>query len=247
MENTIAPATPVTQSDAAAPRPKRRLRTFGKWVLRVFVVILAVALAAQLTYMFSGSGEWESLSAKNGVQIFEKKVPGRNIKEYKAVFKVKSTLSRFVAFSTIEDSDMEIDYYDMQDLEKVSEQLIYSTWKQKFPSPFKPRHFVVKNEFTQDPATKVLVYTVQAANDRMPEDDCCVRVARMDNSWTLTPLGNGEIQVEWVSNLDMGGALPYFVLNGYQPGGMRFFATNLQRYLDQEKFANVKYAWIQEP
>lgn len=240
---------PVPSSNPVAevtvkPKRKGRIRKFVGRTL--FALLIAIAIA-QLAFTFSGSGKWESLGARKGVEIFVKKTPGSNIKEYKAVFKVKSTLNRFVAFSTMEDTDMQIGYYDMSDVQKVSERLIYSTWKQKFPSPFKPRHFVVKNEFSQDPLTKVLTYHVQAANDKMPYDPCCVRVPKMNNDWHLTPLGNGELRVEWHSDLDMGGFLPYFMLNAYQPGGMRFFAHHLEQFLNAKKFDKVHYAWIQEP
>ncbi|MGZ5431285.1 MAG: hypothetical protein ACXW31_00300 [Thermoanaerobaculia bacterium] len=211
------------------------------------MALVIIAVVAQLSFTFSGSNKWESLGERDGIQLYELKSPGKNIKQYKAVWKVRSTMSRFVAFAKTEDSDMTIGYYDMRDLEAPSEQVVFSTWKQKFPKPFQPRQFVVKNEFIQDPATKVLVYNVMAATEKLPADDCCVRVPTMNNSWTLKPLGNGEIQVEWISDLDMGGFLPYFTLNAFQPGGMRYFARNLQRFLEQEKYDNVKFAWIQEP
>lgn len=244
VNSVVVPSTPVVRPKS---RLRRILRIAGKILVGVLVTLLLVAVVAQLVFTFSGSGQWESLGARRGVEIFVKKIPGENIKQYKAVFQVKSTMTRFAAFSTIENSDLQIGYYDMKDIQKVSDQLIYSTWKQKFPSPFKPRHFVVKNEFTQDPKTKVLVFTVSAANDKLPNDECCVRVPKMNNSWTLTPIGKGELRVEWVSDLDMGGYMPYMALNSYQPGGMRFFARNMQGYLDQKLYDNVKYAWIQEP
>ena len=242
--NTIPQSAPVTSRAETPPKRKGRVKRF---ILRTLLAIFVLAAGAQLAFTFSGSGQWESLGVKRGVHVYEKKVPGKNIKEYKAVFRVKSSLSRFVAFSQAEESDMQIGYYDMRDLERHGEQAVISTWKQKFPSPFKPREFIVKNEFSQDPVTKVLTYTVTAVPDKLPANDCCVRVPRMNNSWTLTPVGNGEVEVQWHSDLDMGGFLPYFTLNAYQPGGMRFFARNLQRYLDQDKYSKVKYAWIQEP
>ncbi|MGZ5431286.1 MAG: START domain-containing protein [Thermoanaerobaculia bacterium] len=211
------------------------------------MALFILAAVAQLAFTFSGSGQWESLGEKDGIHLYVKKTPGKNIKEYKAVWKIRSTMNRFVAFAKTEDSDLQVGYYDIKDLETPSEQVVISSWKQKFPEPFKPREFVVKNEFTQDPATKTLVFRVTAEPDKAPEDDCCVRVPEMDNSWTVTPLRNGEMRVEWVSDLDMGGFLPYFTLNAFQPGGMRFFAKNVQKYLDQPRYATVKYAWIQEP
>lgn len=241
--NTEVPVTTASHA-GAVPRRKGRIRRFLKWTLMVVVLI---ALAAQLTFTFSGSDQWEPMALRDGVQLYQKKTPGENIKQYKAVWKVHSTMSRFVSFAKTEESDLQIGYYDMKDTETADPRVVFSTWKQTFPKPFKPREFVVKNEFSQNPVTKELLFTVTAAPERGSSTDCCVRVTKMDNSWRVTPLGNGEMQVEWTSDLDMGGFLPYFMLNGYQPGGMRFFAKNMQGYLDRPKHANAKYAWIQEP
>ncbi len=241
--NTAAPAAPATGVDFP-PKRKGRIKRF---FLRTFLVMFFVALVAQLAFTFSGSNQWESLGERNGVQLYERKAPGENIKQYKAVWKIRSTMSRFVSFARTEESDLSIGYYDMKDIATPDDRVVFSTWKQAFPAPFKPRHFVVRNEFSQDPVTKVLLFTVTAAPQKVQEDGCCVRVAEMNNSWTVTPLGKGEMRVEWVSDLDMGGFLPYFMLNAYQPGGMRFFAKNMQGYLDRPKHGRAKYAWIQEP
>lgn len=222
----------------------------GRWkkaLLRGALALIAVAMLAQLTYTYSGSNQWENLGERKGVTVYAMKSPGSNVKKFKAIWKVRSTLSKFVMFAKEEDSDLTIGYFDMHDIENRGDQLQWTSWKQRMPAPLKPREFVIKNEFSQDPATHALVYNVTADPNKLPPDDCCVRLTLMTNSWTLTPIGHGELEVEWFVDMDMGGVLPYFMQNSYQPGGMYYFARKLQTYLDKPKYKNARYAWIDEP
>ena len=228
-------------------KPKRSvMRRIGKYLFRTLIALIVIGIVAQLIYTFSGSSEWVNLGTRKGVTVYSMKIPGSSSKKFKATWKIRSTLSKFVMFSTEEESDMSVGYYDMRDIAKPSQQLIWSTWKQKFPAPFRPRQFVVRQEFSQDPKTKEFLFRVIADPDKIPAEDCCVRVPVMNNTWRLQPLPNGEIEVEWLSDMEMGGFFPYFAANAYQPGGMWYFARRVQGYLDRDKYKNAKYDWIQE-
>jgi hypothetical protein len=231
----------------AAVKPKKKGRV-KKFLLRSLLVLVVAAGVAQAAYTYSGDNEWKSLGTrKSGVTVYERKVPGSNIKQFKAVWKVKARLSEFVLFAKEEESDLTIGYYDQRQIGNKGEQVEWTAWKQKMPSPLEPREFVIKNEYRQDPKTKTLYYIVTADPTKIPPDDCCVRIDEMTNRWSLTPLKNGEVQVEWFVNMDVGGVLPYFMQNSYQPGGMYYFARKLQGYLDKPKYDKARYAWIDEP
>jgi hypothetical protein len=237
--DTMNSATQVVSDHRSKGRVKR-------FLLRGAASLIAVAAVAQLTYTYSGSNQWENLGERKGVTIYSKKSPGSNLKQFKAIWRVRTTFSKFVMFAQKEDSDLQSGYYDIRDIETQGEKLIWSAWKQRFPSPFKPREFVTRNEFWQDPHSKELLFKVTAAPDRVPPDACCVRVPVMTNSWRLTPLNDGATEIEWFVDMDMGGFIPYFVQNVYQPSGMYNFAPKVQRYLDQEKYKDARYDWIQE-
>lgn len=237
--------TTNSTSDAASEhKPKGRVKRF---LLGGMLVLVAVAIVAHLTWRYSGSNQWQKIGERHGVTFFSMKSPGANIKKFKAVWKIRSKLSRFVMFALEDDSDIEAGFYDQRDIERHGDQLSWTKWKQRFSPYMQPREFVIKNQFSQDPNTKAVFYSVTATPDKIPPDDCCVRIARMTNTWRLEPLNNkGDIAVEWFVNMDIGGAVPYFVQNVVQPEGMRHFAPTVQRLLDREIYKNAKYDWIQE-
>lgn len=245
--SNLQAASQVSAEAPAAAKPKKKGRV-KKFLVRGTVALVAVAAVGQATYTYSGDGQWKSLGTrKSGVTVYEMKSPGSNIKQFKATFKVKSKLAPFVSWALEDTSDLSLGFYDTRDLERFNGgQQSLSTWKQTFPSPFKPRDFVTRNIFTQDPITKAVTFRVKAEPDKLPVNDCCVRVRTMNNSWVLTPLENGEVAVEWYNHMDMGGTLPYFMQNEYFPQGMYYFGRKLQTYLDTPKYKNSRYDWIQE-
>src|SRR6266853_4362577 len=141
--DTVNATTQVASEHKSPGRVKKFLR-------RGASAVIGIAILAQMSYTYSGSNQWENLGDKKGVAVYSMKSPGSNIKKFKAIWRVRSTLSKFVMFAQQEDSDMTIGYYDMRDIEAHGEQLIWSAWKQRFPSPLSPREFVMKNEFSQD-------------------------------------------------------------------------------------------------
>ena len=231
---------------AIEPKPRSRGRVL-KFLLRGGLLLVGVAVAAQLIFTFSGDGQWQYQGERNGVKIYSKKVPGSNLKKFEAVFRVKASLSSIVSFMQDNESDLDVEFYDAKILEWDGPQVLVSAWKSGFPKPFKDRDFVVKHTFTQDPATKEITYKLKALPDRLPRNGCCVRVPLMDNSWTLMPLKNGEVEITWMIDMDVGGFLPYFVINGAHPEIMTDFAAHLQGYFNRPKYVNVKLAWIVEP
>jgi hypothetical protein len=235
-------AKPINSTTQVASRQKSKGRV-KKLLLRGASALTAIAILAQVTYTYSGSNQWENLGERNGVTLYSMKAPGANLRTFKTVWKVRSTLSKFVMFA--QDETLDIGNYDIRAFEKDEKiHVLYSAWKNRFPWPLKPREFVIRNEFSQDPKTKALLYKVIAAPQKVPADGCCVRVAVMNNSWRLTPLRSGEIEVEWILDMDIG--LPYLMANPMLTDVAYWFAPKVQKYLDLERYQNAKYDWIEE-
>jgi hypothetical protein len=236
VEETIQAAT--------QPKPKGRIR---KFFFRALLTLAGVAVAAQLAFTLSGSGKWEYLGKRNGVTIYSMKVSGSNLQRFTAIVRVKSSLSRIVTFMQDNDSDIDVDFYKSRELKRESPQVMITTWRSGFPAPFKDRDFVVRHTFTQDARTREVTYLLKALPDMIPRESCCVRVPVMDNSWQLIPLKNGEVEIRWLINMDVGGFVPYFVMNQAQPDLMYDFASHLQEYFNRDKYANSKFDWLVEP
>jgi hypothetical protein len=244
----------TNSNEVASPRtPKGRIWKFLlRGTLALFGVIILAALVAHLAWRYSGSSKWEKVGERKGVTVYALKAPGTNMEQFKAVWKIRSKMSKFAMWVSDTKGDTphsmrrETGLYDHRVIDRPTDRQVTTAWKQPLVSFLEPREFVVKSELSQDPATKTLLYTVNGVPERIPADDCCVRVPVMANKWTLTPLKTGEIQVEWLVNMDIGGAVPYVLQNKVLPGGMLTFAPKVQEFIEQDKYKNAKYDWLQE-
>ena len=235
------------------PQPKRKGR-IRRFLLRSLLVLVTALFVAHYAWKYSGSGLWEKEGERKGVTIYSLKRPGAVIKKYKAVFKIHSRISRFVMWASDTNPPAkhsmrrEAGLYDLKVLEQHADlRATWAAWKVPFGPYLSPREFIARSQFSQDPVTKKLSYTVTGEPDRLPPNDCCVRIPHMINAWTLTPLKNDEIEVEWFVDMDLGGAMPYFAQNTFMPKGMYGFGAKLQLFIEQDKYRNARYAWLQEP
>lgn len=228
-------------SNTSKNKSKGRIK---KYLFRGFLAIVVALAIAQVVYTYSGSGEWELVGEQNGIVVHSMKRPGENLKLFKGVFSVDSTLARIVTFMQDQDNELEVGFYEPKEIDRLDEQISWTEWRAEFPSPFKDREFVVKHEFTQNPENLEVFYQLRATPDKLPPNDCCVRLPRMDNSWRLIPLENGQIEIVWIIDMDVGGFVPYFVMNMSHPTLIFDFASDLQRFFDKDKYDDAGYDWL---
>jgi hypothetical protein len=70
-------------------------------------------------------------------------------------------------------------------------------------------------------------------------------VTDMNDTWRLTPLGNGEVEIELIMNLNEGGFIPHPLLNMARPKVM-YGLSGLQSLFSEEKYQSAKLNFIQE-
>ena len=240
------PATDAGPLGGAAVLPKRKGR-IKKILFRGLLALVALVAVAQLVYTFSGSKQWEFVGERQGVTVYSMKVPGENLKKFRGLVQVNASMSKIVMFMQDQENELNVGFYKPREIGRDGPRIQWTDWRGEFPEPFKDRQFVVKHEFSQDPSNKQVFYQITATPDLVPPDDCCVRIPRMDNYWRLTPIGTGRTEIEWVIDMDVGGFLPYFVINASHPELMYDFASRLQGFFDQKKYDNAHYDWIVEP
>ncbi|HYK05697.1 MAG TPA: hypothetical protein VE974_28365 [Thermoanaerobaculia bacterium] len=211
-------------------------------------LIMATLAVAHFAWKYSGSNKWELVQDKKGVQFYELKVPGETRKQFKVVGRVKTTLNRIVA--TMTDTSPKacaqfvpgcvggeiLKQWDSQSLNYVQ------SFRINFKRVFSPREMVIKTQFSQDPQTKALLIECTAVP--APPNDCCVRVSDVNNTWRYTPLGNGQLQVEFVSNYDPG--VPYFIYNRIIPRGLTGIPRHVERVFNKEQYGQTEFAWLNE-
>ena len=221
-----------------------------RWAVRILkslaiagAVLLTLAVAAHLAYMYSGSGQWEKAIDKQGITVFTLKAPGSLVKRVRGVTHVRTTMNTAVSLMM---KDAEAVENCREWFPGCTDTQVVQPWNPKDRTwlilfrvrafrPFAAREFLVRGRATQDPRTKAVLIEYTGVPDEIPENPCCVRVPHLANSWRFTPLDNGTVEVENHMNVDIG--IPYFMFNRFVPGGQWRLLGKLQKSLDKRKGA----------
>jgi hypothetical protein len=205
--------------------------------------------------MTSGSNQWELEIEKDGVKVYSIKSSGSSMKIFKCIARGQYTLSQFVAALLLDDDGLEScrDWiptcFGYEPVEPWSSQTLSNTnlWRIGLFFPFSPREIVNKSLLSQDKQSKALSIDVIAAPNKIPPNDGYVRVTELHNTWRLNPLENGEIEIEFVQDVDLGGLFPDFLTNLAGPSSLyTLLHTQLPGLLDKEKYRNAKFDFIEE-
>lgn len=79
------------------------------------------------------------------------------------------------------------------------------------PWPVSKRDMVTQSIWQQDTGSGVLTLTVTDMGQHFPPAKGYVRMQQVQGQWTLTPLGDGRISIEYQGQADPAGKLPRFI------------------------------------
>lgn len=246
---TAASAQGETLQEQKTESPVVKSRTWGRKLARILfrvsLSLVVVLFFAQLIYRLSGSNQWELVLEKDGIKAYSLKAPGSDLVQFKAVGRIHSTLPGIVAWMKDTNACKVQGCTESIEVERVGDQLQYNYFQYDF-SPFGKRDFMIRSQFYQNPETKEVLLTVAAIADRFPRKEGFFRVTNMNNKWRLTPLDNGQVEVEIENNLDPGGLFTATLFNMRRPEGMYDILTHLEKWVNKEKYQNAKFDFIKE-
>lgn len=239
-------STPLNQ--AAAPAKPRRGRKFLKYALYAFAALIAVAAIAHVVWNRSGSGQWELAIDQDGVKVWSMKNPGNNLVRIKAAVRIKSSLAGMVKLLEDLESCVDAHCYDAKVLQSLDtppgQYAAYVRFKFDIPG-MATRDYVLFQEHFQDPQTKKLEINLIAAPNKIPRDDCCIRVTHLHNNWKITPLPGGELDIEFMQDTDVGG-MHYLPANLALTHGTHEILRGMQALMDMDKYRTAQVPTIQE-
>lgn len=227
--------------------PKSRLRRFLRGLFSTVVVLLALYCVARLAYRFSGSNEWKLVYDEGGSKVYTLKQRGTDLELVRGVTRVRAPMSAVVAWLTDPETCKESRCRDDRVVEDKEERMSYAYMRFDLPGPFKPRDVVLRVHLDQLPRTKELWAYYVATPEKEPLHDCCVRITNMSNTWRVTPVGNGELEMEYVMYMDWGGFIPDVMSNVGRPKFMLLNLKQMQSYVGRERYKGKTFSFIQEP
>ncbi len=248
--------TETTSGTGTAAVPPKRSR-FRK-LLRLAKYALALAIVGifigNILWRMSGSNRWEPEFERNGVKVYSLKAPGAYGKQYKAVARGKYTLNQLVA-GLIENATpenckqhipgcLEVKVIQPWNVNTMTDTVL---WKLEMPPPFLPRESLIRSHIRQDPKTRTVTVDVLAAPNSAPRNPGTIRLSHFQNRWTYRPVGGGEVEIEFVQDIDMGGMFPDFLLNlAGADETYKFIHDQLPGLLDRDDLRRARYDFITE-
>jgi hypothetical protein len=243
MAETIMQTADIDAAKDAGARKGGLLRRMGRWTL----VVVAVLFGAHVAWVNSGSNEWNVVSDKEGIRVSRLKSPGYTIMKYKVEMHLDSRVSDVVYYMSNLDTGYDVGATDIRRLEEVAVApvfYVYDNYKLDL-KPFGKLDVMVVNHYVQDPDTKKVRVDVYAAPNKAPVVPDALRVVHLSDSFTLTPLERGGVDLELVSEVDVG--LPYVLQNLLMPGVVFDESKKMREMLKKDKYRNGRPAFIAEP
>lgn len=244
---------PAGSLDRSVPKSRTRLRKVLKTTALVLLSLCTLAFLSSWLWTVSGSNQWALKIDKEGTQIYTLKSPGSPLLKTRGVWQSKEfTLNNHLA-PFFDDSIQEncqkwlpecLSYQILESWDPKTGRNI-TMWTLALPPPFSPREILLEGSLSQDPVTKVVTIENIAVPNALPRNDCCVRVEHFHNVWHYTPLADGTVKVEFLSDWDMGGAFPTLLLNLGGPNEVYKALTQTNpEFLRQDKFRNARFDFI---
>jgi len=244
--------TVISQNNARSttnPAPKAsRKRRFLKYAAYGLLALVLILSISHLVWKASGSNDWELAIDKNGVKVWTQKTAGSELVKVKATTRVNSSLAGMVKLLEDLESCVDAMCYDAKVIQPIQtlpgHYAAYIRFKFDIPG-MKTRDYVLFQEHYQDPDSKKLEINIIAAPNRIPRDECCVRVTHLHNNWKITPLPNQELDIEFTQDTDIGG-MPYLLANLALTQGTYEILHGMQALMDMDKYRNAQVSYIQE-
>jgi len=241
------------ESTTTTPRQSKLKRLF-KFLGFGMVFLLAAVFVGNQLWSMSGSNKWQLVIDKNGTRIYTLKTPGCSVKKIKGVTHYKQPLSHIVA--PFLDKDIEkncsewapgcLEYKLVKPFDPQRETNL-QVWKFGLFPPFSPREIVLHGEMHQDKQTKEITIENIAAPNSVPLVDGYVRVTHFHNIWHYTPQANGEVEVQFIQDADMGGAFPALLANLGGPQQVyKMLQEDVPKSLNKEKYRHAKFDFIDD-
>jgi len=152
---------------------------------------------------------------KNGIKVYTCSRSDSRFKTIKTNFSITSSLSQLAAAIIDIDNYAKWNYktVSVRTLEKISDQEIVYYTEVGAPVLTSNRDFVIRLTLTPDPATKGMLVEAVSEPNRIPHKHDVVRVPFSRAKWIITPTDKGDLAVEYIIDIDLGGSVPPWIVN----------------------------------
>ncbi len=246
--STIEPTSPASPS---LPGEKSARSRADDGVFRQSLAIAIILLALGCSGSFAAEKKepkWVLAKDKQGVKVYTRKVKGIDLKEFRGVMTIKTSLTSLVALV----SDAEAAPHWLANCSKSEvlkqvnprESYVYSL--SKAPWPVMDRDSIIHTLISQDPTTLVVTIKQTGKPDYIKAKKKIARVKRIQGVWQFTPKKNGEVEIVYQALSDPGGAIPAWLINASLVSQPYDTLLKIPGVIKKAKYQKAKLEFIKE-
>ncbi len=211
-------------------------KMFRSWIFSLLLILL------------TGDTTWELKKNKNNIKVYTRKVSASDFKEMKCTTQVKSSLSSIVKVLT------DVNYFTLwiykcieaAEVKRTDDSEIYSYQLFDAPWPLDDRDVVARLKVKQDGKTKVVTAHSVLADGLVPVKEDVVRIKNFHTTYTLTPLGNGWVEIDYELGTEPGGNIPAWLANLVMVNGPFTTQQLMNGLIQTPAFKKAKFDFIEE-
>lgn len=217
-------------------------------MIKNVVFALYCLLTTGVAFSQSTPKNWAPKKIENGITIYTRTAENSNLKELKAVFYLKTSLSSVVALVDDWESYSGWVYKCGKSsiLKKISETENIHLQTVLVPWPLDNRDFIVTTAITQDEKTKIVTVKSTAIPNYIPVQKGFVRIPLLNASWILTPMKDGTVEIVYQLLVNPGGCIPAWIANLVVIDGPFATMVNFKEWVMKPKYQMAKVSFIKE-
>jgi hypothetical protein len=192
--------------------------------------------------------DWKLKNDKDGVQVYLQSGGSTALKPVKTVTVVTASLSKVAAvlLDVMRTPEWVYGTKLCGILKQESPATLYYYAEISMPWPVKNRDFIIKISMSQQEQTRIITVLAENKPDYLPVKSNLVRIQHSAGRWTISPLPDGKVKIEYVLEVDPGGMLPASIVNMFSFDGPFRSFKRLQERVNLPAYTKAKFAFIKD-
>ena len=205
-----------------------------------------VCILLSLSSLCIAQDGWILKSNKHDIKSYSKRLANSKINAVKLESVFTATVSQFVSVL------LDVDSYDKwiynsrstRLLKNVSATELFYYSEVDFPWPTANRDFVSHVTISQEPNTRIVHIHAENVAGWVPVKSNLIRIENAIGKWTLTPLTNNQLKVEYTLQVDPGGELPGWLINSFSLTGPIETFKRLREWIRKPEYVSARLSFL---
>jgi len=192
--------------------------------------------------------DWKLSVNKDGIKIYTRPIANSKLKAIKVECCLNVRPSQLVkVIMDIDKSDQWV-YHSKTAyvVKQVSPSELYYYSEVSVPWPAENRDYIAHIMVSQNPKTKVITIDAPCLPGMVPVKPNAVRISHSIGKWTIVPVNNNTINVDYELEVDPAGAIPAWLINLFATEGPLKTFERLKLQLQKPEYKNTRLAFIED-